>query len=127
MTLTPVILQDNEIVPLPSGSRNAVLVVDGERQPSIGLRCAFCDHFYPEFSRSMLGVAQVQVSDDGEEAKRWGGGALVWRCNRCKALRRRVALDGRQLIKTRTPEATVVQIKQRIANSVFGIVSSQKW
>jgi hypothetical protein len=126
--VVPVTVGEDEHVPLPSGSRSAVLLTDGEDHPAVGLRCAFCDHYYTEFgSGSMMGVVQVQVSQNGQEAKRWGGGELVWQCNRCRLLKRRVTLDGRLVITVRVPEATVEQVREHIGNAIYGKVQSTKW
>jgi hypothetical protein len=125
--VVPVVVMEGEHVPLPSGKRSAVLLVEGEDHPTVGLHCAFCDHYYPKLGSSMMSVKQVQVTQNGQEAKRWGGGELVWQCNRCSILKRKVTLDGRLVITVRVPEATVEQVKQRIGNVIYGKVQSTKW
>jgi ubiquitin C-terminal hydrolase len=126
--ICPIYVAEDEVVQPPSGTRIAVSLADGEDRPGIGLRCAFCDHYFGEFgTHSTMAVEQTQVSDDGEEAKRWGGGQLVWQCKRCKTLGRQVTLEGKKVIVTRTPEVTVEQLKTRIGNTVITAVKSQRW
>jgi hypothetical protein len=128
LVISPVIIEDIERVPQPSGGRNAVAPVDGEDRPPVGLRCSFCDRYYPTFgSDSMMSVIQIQVSQNGEEAKRWGGGELVWQCKACSVLKRKVTQDGRKVINTRVPQATVAQVKQLIGNIIYSKVQGTKW
>ena len=128
MTISPVIPELVEIVPLPNGYRERPIVTTEENRPIVGLRCAFCDKYFLELSsESFIGVVQVQVSKSGEEAKRWGGGDLVWHCTRCRSLGRKVTLDGRKMVRLRVPEATVEDIRARIGNTMYSKVQGTQW
>jgi|SRR5579872_1874199 len=127
-SLSPVFLDIDEHVKLPEGPRIAVRIDDDESSPTIGLCCAFCRRYYTDLSStSTLGVVQVQVSNDGEEYKRWGGADLVWQCSRCLFLKRSVTFDGRKIVKGRIPEVTETHIKKRIGDTVYGIVQNTRW
>lgn len=124
----PVVLTPQEIDPLPGGTRVAVKCFESEAKPTSGLRCAFCDHFFTEFgTRSTSCVVQVQVSVDGLERKKWGGGELVWQCVRCRNLQRTITKEGQRLIVPRVPEATIEDVMRRVNDNVFSKAQGQKW
>jgi ubiquitin C-terminal hydrolase len=125
----PVVVTSLEIPSLPApGTRFPVSPQGSEAKPTSGLRCSFCDHYFTEFgTHSTSSVVQAQVSPDGFEQKRWGGGELVWQCIRCKKLKRSITKEGKKLITPRVPEATVEDVKRRISNSVFAKVAGTKW
>jgi len=126
--LQPVILSGtDELVPAPEGEREAVLATKVERNSVVGLPCAFCGRYHHKLGQGLGEVAQVQVSENGLESKRWGGGEPVWQCGRCRALQRCVTLDARFIVKTVVPQVTVADVKTMIGDSVFGIVRRTKW
>jgi len=127
--LCPVILEESESSLFEPGDRSifAVIVLADEAKPDVGLRCAFCSRFYKKFGSD--GVLQVQVTADGKEKKRWGGGELVWRCILCRILRRKVTSDRQLVVELNTPlsQSSVDGINEMVGASLFTKIQATKW
>jgi hypothetical protein len=119
--------QEGELFLFPEGSRLGVKPEPEEKRGICGLPCAFCNRYYHSVGSGLDQVGQCQVTVDGNERKRWGGGELVWKCGRCDLLKKTVTLDQRIEVSPIVPESTAEQVRTRVARVAFDIAQRTKW
>jgi hypothetical protein len=127
MVLQPVLPEENELVKYPHSELTPVIAEVSEIGSVIGLPCGFCDRYCKTIGPGKQSVVQVQVTPNGLEFKRWGGGELVWRCGRCAAFGRKITLKGMTVVPEKVPEYTADDVKKMVNDNVFQQVNSVKW
>jgi len=127
MQIQPVIPEESEILRYSVVSVSPVVADKSEIDSIVGLPCGFCGRYCKTIGTESTSVTQTQVTDDGLEYKRWGGGDIVWICGRCVSLGRKISLKGQKIVTPVIPEATGDDVRLLVSRSVYDAAQRQKW